>query len=79
VSHLIGQWLLERLGQPFDIENHLGAGTNIATEAAVGAPAEGYTPHLLPNAWGGREATARGRASGVTPRLSKILGIPDIA
>src|SRR6266478_3431064 len=43
VAHLIGQWLSERLGQPFNIENRLGAGTNIATEAVVRAPADGHT------------------------------------
>ena len=43
VARLIGQWLSERLGQPFLIENRLGAGTNIATEAVVRAPADGYT------------------------------------
>ena len=42
-ARLIGQWLQERLGQPFVIENRPGAGTNIATEAAVHAPADGYT------------------------------------
>ena len=36
---LIGQWLSERLGQPFVIENRPGAGSNIATEAVVRAPA----------------------------------------
>jgi tripartite-type tricarboxylate transporter receptor subunit TctC len=43
VARLIGQSLSERLGQPFLIENRLGAGTNIATEAVVRAPADGYT------------------------------------
>jgi tripartite-type tricarboxylate transporter receptor subunit TctC len=43
VARLMGQWLSERLGQPFIIENRPGAGTNIATEAVVQAPADGYT------------------------------------
>ena len=43
VARLIGQWLTERLGQPFIIENRPGAGTNIGTEAVVRAPADGYT------------------------------------
>jgi len=43
VARLIAQWLSERLGQPFVIENRPGAGTNIATEAVVNAPADGYT------------------------------------
>jgi tripartite-type tricarboxylate transporter receptor subunit TctC len=51
-ARLIGQWLSERLGQPFVIENRPGAGTNIATEAVVRATADGYTLLLvgLPNA-----------------------------
>jgi tripartite-type tricarboxylate transporter receptor subunit TctC len=42
-ARLIGQWLQDRLGQPFVIENRPGAGTNIATEAVVRAPPDGYT------------------------------------
>ena len=43
VARLMGQWLSERLGQQFVIENRPGAGTNIATEAVVRAPPDGYT------------------------------------
>ena len=43
IARLMGQWLAERLGRPFVIENRPGAGTNIATEAVVRAPADGYT------------------------------------
>jgi tripartite-type tricarboxylate transporter receptor subunit TctC len=43
LARLIGQWLSEHLGQPFVIENRPGAGGNVATEAAVRAPADGYT------------------------------------
>src|SRR5713101_4772089 len=46
-ARLIGQWLSERLGHPFVIENRPGAGGNIATEAAVRAPADGYTLLLV--------------------------------
>jgi tripartite-type tricarboxylate transporter receptor subunit TctC len=42
-ARLIGQWLSERLGQPFVIENKPGAGTHAATESVVRAPADGYT------------------------------------
>src|SRR6476469_6198949 len=43
VARLIGQWLSERLGQPFIIENRPGASGNIAAEAVVRAPADGHT------------------------------------
>jgi tripartite-type tricarboxylate transporter receptor subunit TctC len=42
-ARLTGQWLSERLGQQFVIENRTGAATNIATEAVVRAPPDGYT------------------------------------
>jgi tripartite-type tricarboxylate transporter receptor subunit TctC len=42
-ARLIGQWLTERLGQPFIVENRPGASTNLATEAVVRAPADGTT------------------------------------
>src|SRR5215510_795478 len=47
VARLMGQWLSERLGQPFVIENRPGAGTNIATQAVVNAPADGDTLLLI--------------------------------
>ena len=43
LARLFGQWLSDRLGQPFVIDNRTGAGGNIATEAVVQAPADGYT------------------------------------
>ena len=43
VARLIGQWLSERLGQPFIIENRPGASGNIAADAVVRAPADGHT------------------------------------
>jgi tripartite-type tricarboxylate transporter receptor subunit TctC len=43
VARLIGQWLSERLGQQFIIENRPGAGTNIGTDVVADAPADGYT------------------------------------
>ena len=42
-ARLMAQWLSERLGQQFVVESRPGAGTNLATEAAVRAPADGYT------------------------------------
>jgi tripartite-type tricarboxylate transporter receptor subunit TctC len=47
VARPMGQWLSERLGQPFIIENRPGAGSNIGTEAVVRAPADGYTLLLV--------------------------------
>jgi tripartite-type tricarboxylate transporter receptor subunit TctC len=42
-ARLLGQWLSERLGQPFVIENRPGASSSIATELVVRAPPDGYT------------------------------------
>jgi len=47
VARLIGQWLSQRLGQPFVIENRPGAGTNIGTEAVVRALPDGYSLLLV--------------------------------
>jgi tripartite-type tricarboxylate transporter receptor subunit TctC len=52
-ARLIGQWLSDRLGQPFVVENRVGASGNIGTEVVVKAPADGYTllqvvtPHAI--------------------------------
>jgi tripartite-type tricarboxylate transporter receptor subunit TctC len=52
LARLIGEWLSQRLGRPFVIENRPGAGSNIATEAVVRAPADGHALLLVgsPNA-----------------------------
>ncbi len=47
VVRLMGQWLSERLGQPFVVEHRPGAGANIGTEAVVRAPPDGYTLLLV--------------------------------
>jgi len=46
-ARLMAQWLTERLGQSFVIESRPGAGTNIATEAVINAPPDGYTLLLV--------------------------------
>lgn len=50
LARIIGQWLTDRFGQQVVIENKPGAGGNIATEAAVNAPADGYTLLVLASA-----------------------------
>jgi len=55
-ARLIGQWLSERLAQQFLVENRTGAATNIATEAVVRSPPDGYTL-LLVNAANAINAT----------------------
>lgn len=47
IARLMSQWLSERLGQQFVVENRTGAGTNIATEAVTRAAADGYTLLLI--------------------------------
>ena len=52
LARIIAQWLTEKLGQPFVVENRPGAGNNIGTEAALKAPADGYTMLLVNPAHG---------------------------
>jgi tripartite-type tricarboxylate transporter receptor subunit TctC len=55
VARIIGQWLSERFGRQFIIENRTGGGTNVATEAVVKAPPDGHTLLLI----GAANATMR--------------------
>lgn len=43
VTRIVGQWLSERLGQQVIVENRAGGGSNIAAQAAINSPADGYT------------------------------------
>src|SRR6201997_5792259 len=43
VARIMSQWLSEHFGQQFVVENRAGSGGNIATEAAIGSPPDGYT------------------------------------
>jgi tripartite-type tricarboxylate transporter receptor subunit TctC len=81
MARLMGQWLSERLGQQFVIENRAGAGTNIATEAVVRAPPDGYTL-LLVNAPAAINATLYEKLSfnvvrDITP-VASISRVPNV-
>jgi tripartite-type tricarboxylate transporter receptor subunit TctC len=49
VARLLGQWLGDKWGQPFVVENRTGGGNNIGTEAAARSPADGYTLFMANN------------------------------
>ena len=80
-ARLMGQWLQERLGQPFVIENRPGAGSNIATEVVVNAPADGYTL-LLANFANASNATLYDKLNfnfirDITP-VAGIVRVPNL-
>src|SRR6202521_3959739 len=80
-ARLMGQWLSERLGRPFIIENRPGAGTTIGTEAVVRAPADGYTL-LLVNANNAINATLYDRLNfnfirDIAP-VAAIMRVPNV-
>jgi tripartite-type tricarboxylate transporter receptor subunit TctC len=78
VARLIGQWLSERFGQTFVIENRVGAGGNIGTEAVVRAPADGYTL-LLAGAANATNATLYERLSFDFIRdIAPVAGVVDV-
>src|SRR4051794_32122922 len=81
IARLIGQWLSERLGQQFVIENRPGAGSNIGTELVVNASPDGYTL-LLVGASSAINATLYDKLNfnflrDITP-VSGIMSIPFI-
>jgi tripartite-type tricarboxylate transporter receptor subunit TctC len=81
IARLIGQWLSERLGQPFVIESRPGAATNIGTEAVVRAPPDGYTL-LLVNAANAINATFYGNLNfnflrNIAP-VAGIMRVPTV-
>jgi tripartite-type tricarboxylate transporter receptor subunit TctC len=81
VARLLGQWLSERLGQQFVVENRTGAGGNIATEAVVRAPADGYTL-LLETSSNAVNVTLYGKSNfnfltDIAP-VASIMRVPNI-
>jgi tripartite-type tricarboxylate transporter receptor subunit TctC len=81
VARLVGQWLSDRLGRPFVIENRPGAGSNVGTELVVRAPPNGYTLLMIgaPNAI---NATLYEKLSfdfirDITP-IASIISIPNV-
>ena len=80
-ARLIGQWLSERLGQSFVIENRPGAGSNIGTEAVAKAPPDGYTL-LLANAANAINATLYDKLSfnffrDIAP-VASLIRVPNV-
>ena len=87
-ARLMGQWLSERLGQQFIIENRAGASGNIGTEAVAKAPADGYTllqiviPHAINAAL--YSNLNFDFARDITPvicsaRLAYVVGAPEVS
>jgi tripartite-type tricarboxylate transporter receptor subunit TctC len=81
VARLMGQWLSERTGQQFFIENRPGAATNIATEVVVHAPPDGYTL-LLANLANASNASLYGKLNfnfirDITP-VAGITRMPNV-
>src|SRR3954470_23691933 len=80
-ARVIGQWLSERLGQSFIIENKPGAASNIATEYVIRSPADGYTLQLI-DTTGAINATLYGNLNfnfirDMAP-VAGILSVPNI-
>jgi len=75
VARLLGQWLAERLGQPFVIENRPGAGTNVGTEAVVRAAPDGYTLLLVNPANGINQTLYKNLKFDILHDIAPVAGI----
>jgi tripartite-type tricarboxylate transporter receptor subunit TctC len=82
IARLIGQWLQDRLGQPFVIENRPGAGGTIGTEAVVHASPDGYTLLLVSSAHAINATLYNNLSfnliSDITP-IAAIVSVPNVA
>jgi len=81
VARLMGQWLSERLGQSFIIENRPGAGGTIATETVVRAPADGYTLLFVTSTYA-RNTTLYDKLNFIFHRdiaaVASIMSVPNV-
>jgi tripartite-type tricarboxylate transporter receptor subunit TctC len=81
LARLLGQWLTERLGQQFVVENRAGAASNLATELVVRAPSDGYTL-LIFNSSAAINQTLYDKLSFTFTRdispIAAIMSVPDV-
>jgi tripartite-type tricarboxylate transporter receptor subunit TctC len=75
LARLFGQWLSERLGQPFIIENRVGAGSSIAAEAVVKAAPDGYTFLLVSTAHAVNGSLYEKLSFNITRDIAPVAGI----
>jgi tripartite-type tricarboxylate transporter receptor subunit TctC len=81
LARLLGQWLTERLGQQFVVENRAGAASNLATELVARAPSDGYTL-LIFNSSAAINQALYGKLSfqfthDISP-IAAIMSVPDV-
>ena len=75
LARIIAQWLTEKMGQPFVIENRPGAGNNLGTEAVVNAPPDGYTMLLVNPAHGINATLYKNLNFNVIRDIAPVAGI----
>jgi tripartite-type tricarboxylate transporter receptor subunit TctC len=80
IARIMAQWLSERMGQQFPVENRTGAGGSLATQAVINAPADGYTvlftgPNLTIGAWLYRKLS--NTLEKLTP-VSAVMRLPNL-
>jgi tripartite-type tricarboxylate transporter receptor subunit TctC len=82
LARLMGQWLSQRLGQQFVIENRPGAGGNIGAETVVEAPPDGYTLIMVPPAVAANEALYENLNFNFIRDIAPVAGVvrvPNVA